>query len=58
MCNLGEGIAERAAERAAKEATERAVLNMHKDGFTASKIAELLERDIADVEAIIEKANI
>ena len=65
MCNLGEGIEEKAiaigeakgeARGKAKGAAEteaRLVGNMHKNGFTAEQIAAATDMDIKDVEAIL-----
>ncbi len=69
MCNLGEGIEERALERgitkgiilgrnegiAVGEARGIAVIvkRMHKNGFTAEQIAAATDKDVEEVEAIL-----
>ena len=57
MCNLGEGIEEKAitiGEARGEAKTEaRLVGNMHKNGFTAEQIAAATDMDIKDVEAIL-----
>ena len=65
MCNLGEGIEERALERgitmgrnegiAVGEARGIAVIikRMHKNGFTAEQIAAATDKDVKEVEAIL-----
>ena len=63
MCNLSQGIEERATKRATELATKRAtelvtekvVINMHKKGYTSEQIAEIAEISIEKVEAIIMK---
>ena len=65
MCNLGEGIEERALERgitmgrnegiAVGEARGEAAIvkRMHKNGFTAEQIAAATDKDVEEVEAIL-----
>lgn len=69
MCNLGEGIEEKAIAigeargeakgeargkaRGVAETEARLVGNMHKNGFTAEQIAAATDMDIKDVEAIL-----
>lgn len=59
MCNLGEGIEERATERATertrKYVTEQFVLNMYENHFTLEQIALATKMNIDDVKAIIKK---
>lgn len=50
MCNLSQGIEEKGI--AIGEA--RIIINMHNNGFTAEQIAAATDKDIKDVEAIIE----
>ena len=47
MCNLGQGIEDRAIERV--------VMNMHKIGYTSEEIAKAVEMTIKEVELIIKK---
>ena len=57
MCNLGEGIEERALERgiAVGEARGIAVIvkRMNKNGFTAEQIAATTDKAVEEVEAIL-----
>ena len=65
MCNLGEGIEERALERgiavgeargiAVGEARGEAAIvkRMNKNGFTAEQIAAATDKDVEEVEAIL-----
>ena len=68
MCNLGEGIAERAMERAEKEkieavrkakieaeriANETVALNMYELGYTYAQISDVTKLSVDDVKAII-----
>ena len=59
MCNLSQGIEERATERATKKATEKTsekfILNMYKKGHTLDQIADVAETGVDEVEAIIKK---
>lgn len=69
MCNLGEGIAERAAARATEIATEVAtqettkrinqniILRMYRKGYTSDQIAEIAEVSVEDVNEIIMNAD-
>ncbi len=50
MCNLSQGIKEDGI--AIGEA--RVIVKMYKNGFTAEQIAAAIDKDIKDVEAIIE----
>lgn len=49
MCNLSEGI----EERATKQLNEKVIMNMHKKGYTAAQIAEIVEVSVQEVEAVI-----
>ena len=51
MCNLSQGI----RERTLAERDEKIILNMHREGYTSEQIAKIVERTIAEVEAIIKK---
>lgn len=69
MCNLGEGIAERAAAIATEIATEAAtqettkrinqniILRMYRKGYTLDQIAEIVEVSVEDVNEIITNAD-
>ncbi len=47
MCNLGQGIEDRAIERV--------VMNMRKIGYTSEQIAKAVEITVKEVEIIIKK---
>ena len=51
MCNLSQGIIERTEEK--KDV--KIILNMHKKGYTSEQIAEIVEKTIDEVEAVIKK---
>ena len=53
MCNLGEGIEEKAIAIGEAKTEARLVGNMHKNGFTAEQIAAATDMDIKDVEAVL-----
>lgn len=54
MCNLSQGIRE--DERAESEA--RFILSMHKKGYTLEQIADVAEKSIEEIKAIIEKREL
>ena len=47
MCNLSQGIID--AE------DEKIILNMHKKGYTSEQIADIVEKSVVEVEAVIQK---
>lgn len=49
MSNLGEWIEEKAIEKTTKEL----ILNMHKCGLSLENIADIVEKDISEIEEII-----
>ena len=51
MCNLSDGIEERATERT----KETIALNMYKKGYSLEQIADVTEIDVDAIETIIEK---
>ena len=53
MCNLSQGIREKATDNA----LAGVIMNMHKKGYTSEQIAEIVEKSVMEVEAIIEKAE-
>ena len=57
MCNLGEGIEERALEKGITVGEARGeaaiVKRMHKNGFTAEQIAAATDKDVKEVEAML-----
>lgn len=55
MCNLSTGIEERATEKATEKANEKFILNMYKKGYTLDQIADVVEKNVDVVAAIIKK---
>ena len=57
MCNLGEGIEERALEKGITVGEARGettiVKRMHKNGFTAEQIAAATDKAVEEVEAML-----
>ena len=53
MCNLGEGIEERALERGITGGEAILVKTMNKNGFTAEQIATATDKNVEEVEAIL-----
>ena len=51
MCNLSHGI----RVRGGAEREEKIILNMHIKGYTTEQIAEIVEKTIDEVEAVIKK---
>ena len=66
MCNLGEGIEERAikettervTKEVTKEITEKIVLNMYENHFTLEQIALAMRKNIAEIEEIIKENSL
>ena len=54
MCNLSQGIEDRAYERGTANGLAKAVLRMHKKGYSIEQISDTLDMDIKDVQDIIE----
>ncbi len=58
MCNLSQGIEEKEIEigKAMGEAAAEAkiIITIHNNGFTAEQIVSAINKDIEEVEAIIE----
>ena len=55
MCNLSEGVEEKATERATRKANERVIMNMYKNGYTNAQIAKIVELGVSEIEAIIKE---
>lgn len=51
MCNLSQGI----REDAIAEAQAKIIINMYKKGYTLEQIADVAEKSVKEVTAIIEK---
>ena len=57
MCNLSEGIEERAAEKTLRETNKIVITNMHRKGYTLEQIAEIVEIKPEEVGKIIEEES-
>ena len=53
MSNLGEWIEEKAIEKTIEKTTKELNLNMHKYGLSLEKIADIVKKDISEVQEII-----
>ncbi len=58
MCNLGEGIEERAAERAAEKTIEGVVVNMYENKFSLEQIAIATRKDVNEIEKIVRESKL
>lgn len=57
MCNLSQGIEDRAYERGTANRLAKAVLRMYKKGYSIEQISDTLDMDIKEVQDIIENAT-
>ena len=55
MCNLGQGIEDRATERATEKTNEKFIWNMYQEGYTLEQIAKVAETSVDEVEKVIKK---
>ena len=53
MSNLGERIEEKAIEKTIEKITKELILNLHKYGLSLEKIADIVKKDISEVQEII-----
>ena len=53
-----EKAAEKATEKTTREINEKVIKNMHKNGYTAAQIAEIVEVSESEVEAVIKECKI
>ena len=53
MCNLGEGIEERAIEKTKKEVVLEIILEMYQNGCSPELISTVTKKDISEIEEII-----
>ena len=53
MCNLSEGIEERATERGAEKATQRMILSMYENDLSLELISLISKMSIEEIERII-----
>jgi len=51
MCNLSQGIREKVKDNTLAEV----IMNMHRKGYTSEQIAEIVEKSVSEVEAVIQK---
>lgn len=56
MCNLGEGIEERAIEKTKKEIILEIILEMYQNGCSLELIATVTKKDISEVQEIIKNS--
>ena len=57
MCNLSQGIEDRAYERGTANGLAKAVLRMYKKVYSIEQISDTLDMDIKEVQDIIENAT-
>ena len=61
MCNLSEGIEEKALEKGRTEGREEEkaefILNMHREGFSLEQIARVARMEIEEIKTIIKEAS-
>ena len=55
MCNLSQGIKEDGIEIGREIGEATIIINMHNNGFTEQQIAEATNKDLKEIEKIIEK---
>ncbi|RGY00368.1 hypothetical protein DXA57_10110 [Blautia sp. OF03-15BH] len=59
MCNLSEGIEEKALEKGRAEGREEEkaefILNMHREGFSLEQIARVARMEIEEIKTIIKE---
>lgn len=55
MCNLSQGILEKGEARGVARGEASVILKMHKKGYTMEQIADVTDKTVEEVEAIIEK---
>ena len=58
MCNLGEGIEERAIEKTKKEVILEIILEMYQNGCSPELISTVTKKDISEIEEIINNSII
>lgn len=57
MCNLAEGIEERAIERTQKATSEKFIMSMYNKGYTLDQIADVADISKDDVKSVIAKKS-
>lgn len=58
MCNLGEGIAERAREQAEKKMIADMVMKMYQKGCTLEFISDIVQKSATEIQRIIEESSL
>lgn len=53
MCNLGQGVFEAGEARGMARGEARIIRSMHQNGFTGEQIAEITEKTVEEIEAIL-----
>lgn len=60
MCNLGEGIEERAiretTERVTNEMTQQFIISMYKKGYSLEQISDIIDKSTSEIEEIVNTA--
>lgn len=54
MCNLSQGIKEKGRAEGKLQSEAKFIINMYKKGYKLEQIADIAEKSIEEVEAIIE----
>ena len=57
MCNLGEGIREKAEARGKAMGEAKVILGMYSKGYSLEQIADVSEKSIEEVRGIVEKRD-
>jgi SOS response regulatory protein OraA/RecX len=55
MCNLSQGVLEKGEARGEAKKEAKIIINMSKKGYTLEQIADVTDKSIEEVKAIIEK---
>ena len=58
MCNLSEGIEEKALEKGREEEKAEFILNMHREGFSFEQIARVARMEAEEIETLIKKGTL
>ena len=57
MCNLGEGIREKAEARGKAIGEAKVILGMYRKGYSLEQIADVAEKSVEEVRGIVEKRD-
>ena len=58
MCNLSEGIEEKALDKGREEEKAEFILNMHREGFSFEQIARVARMEAEEIETLIKKGTL